>query len=108
MTGDSCSRELGVLGGALRGEVAVGLGLLGTVAGGVAAGCDELGVGDPGGGGAEHDTEDGGEREDEPRAAEDGADARAERRRGEQDRHGDGEARAALPLPCGLVPVGKT
>ena len=39
------------------GEVAVGLGLLGAVAGGVAPGCDQLGVGDPGGGGAEDDTE---------------------------------------------------
>ena len=36
------------------GEVAVGLGLLGPVAGGVAARLQQLGVGDPGGGGAEH------------------------------------------------------
>ena len=43
-----------------RREVAVGLGLLGPVAAGVAAGLHELGVGDPGGGRAERDAEDGG------------------------------------------------
>ena len=65
---------VGVLVRALGGQVAVGLSLLRAVAVGVAAGLHELGVGDPDGGRAERDAEEGGGREETPRAGQDGAD----------------------------------
>ncbi len=88
--------ERGVLGGAGDGEVAVGLRLLGPVAGGLAAGLHQLGVGDAGGGGAEHDAE--------PRQRARGASHEPlrtapsdEQRRDHEECDSDGEPDAPLP-----------
>ena len=87
--------ELGVLGGPGVAQLAVGPGLFGPVAGGLAARLYELGMGDPGGRGTEHDPEDRSSADEEQRAAEDGT-RNHERRDNEQSDGGD-EADAALP-----------
>lgn len=90
-----------VLGSAGLGELAVGLGLAGTVAGGLAAGVDELGVGDPGGGDAEEDAGRGSDRDDEPRAAEGCA---GDGQGSEDEQHaGNGHTGGPLATPRGLA-----
>ena len=84
-----------VLGGALGREVAEGLSLLGPVAVGVATGLHQLGVGDPDGGRAEGDAEEGGGREETPRTGQDGAENGGRREDDKGD--SDGEPGAALP-----------
>ena len=90
--------ERGVLGRAARRSGRGRPRLLGAVAGGVAAGLEQLGVGDAGRGGAEDDAEDGGEGDEEPRAAQDGADD--DQRREHEEGARDGQPRAALLPPA--------
>ena len=92
-------RERGVLGGALVGELAVGLRPARPGRGRRRAGvCEQLGVGDPGGGGAEHDGRDGGERLEPGDATEErgGHEDRGDREQG----NGDGQPGAALSPTC--------
>ena len=87
---------LGVLGSAGDGEVAVGLSLLGAVTRGVAAGLHQLGVGDAGGRGTEHHTQDGSDRDEEPRPAEDGTGDS----QGREDNQDDSDREPGAPLPA--------